>query len=110
MNIEKAKTIRKGFQVGDLVTRDGTDVHFIDSHNGCDIYEPDMLEVVCIIEPENKWIKVGEKESNLARRYQYLDQERNEYALSEAKKLLKRNAYKRIYSQSALRDKRKSIL
>jgi hypothetical protein len=53
------------FHVGDIVSRDGTDEHIVENvwRDG------QMIEVRCIKEPEDKWIEVGETESNLARRY-----------------------------------------
>jgi hypothetical protein len=71
-----------GFQPGDLVTRDGTDVHRVISTNGDDRHAPDMIEVECIKEPlgflqedgvtrDPPWAKIGQREHNLARRYSY---------------------------------------
>ncbi len=58
---------RLQFEVGDLVTRDGTDVHRV-------LYvQPDQhsMEVVCVKAPESGWCKVGDKEFNLCRRYDF---------------------------------------
>ncbi len=50
---------------GDIVTRDGTDEHLVYDINDAG----DLIDVVCIKEPNSKWIKYGETESNLTRRY-----------------------------------------
>jgi hypothetical protein len=51
--------------VGDLVSRDGTDVHRVLYVN-----EPgDMIEVECIEPPASGWCKVGEHEYNVPWRY-----------------------------------------
>lgn len=65
------------FKVGDLVSRDGTDVQRITEINEAG----DLITVVCVEEPlgfleedgtrGEPWCKVGETETNLARRYQY---------------------------------------
>lgn len=65
------------FKVGDLVSRDGTDVQRVTEINEAG----DLITVVCIEEPPGfleddgtrgePWCKVGETETNLARRYQY---------------------------------------
>jgi hypothetical protein len=55
------------FQVGDLVSRDGTDVHRVtvaDDGYGC-------ITVVCEKAPFGNWCKVGDEERNLSRRYAY---------------------------------------
>lgn len=55
------------FRVGDLVTRDGTDIHRvteIDNDYFC-------LTVECIKAPLGGWCKVGEIERNLSRRYDF---------------------------------------
>jgi len=49
--------------IGDFVTRDGTDVHFVLS------LDSDLVKVVCVVEPNDKWAKPGELENNLTRRY-----------------------------------------
>lgn len=53
------------FEVGDIVSRDGTDRHEV-------IAVPErgqMIEARCIAAPESGWCQVGDVESNLARRY-----------------------------------------
>lgn len=53
-------------KLGDLVTRDGTDIHRVieeDDGYGC-------IRVECVVAPKGGWIKVGETETNLAGRYQ----------------------------------------
>lgn len=75
-------SVGPGFQPGDIVTRDGTDVQRVVSTDGTDTYEPQMIEVECIKEPlgwlredgvtrEPPWMRKGEREINLARRYEY---------------------------------------
>lgn len=39
------------YEAGDLVTRDGTDVHRVVSHNGSDGHAPDGFTVVCVKAP-----------------------------------------------------------
>jgi len=54
------------FRVGELVTRDGTDIHRVtkaDEGYG-------SVEVVCVKAPATGWCKVGDVESNLGARYQ----------------------------------------
>lgn len=53
------------FQVGDIVTRDGTDEH--------EVIEADddlCIRVRCTKAPREPWTEVGEEEFNLARRYE----------------------------------------
>lgn len=55
------------FQVGDLVSRDGTDVQRVtkaDDGYGCII-------VVCVKAPVGGWCKVGDEEHNISRRYSF---------------------------------------
>jgi hypothetical protein len=62
------------FKLGDIVSRDGSDEHLI--------YAPvddwGNIDIVCIKEPKiyegstEPWIKIGEVESNLKRRYSFL--------------------------------------
>jgi hypothetical protein len=54
------------FRVGDLVTRDGTDVHRVISSNDDGFLN---ITVVCITAPASGWCKIGDEEANLARRY-----------------------------------------
>lgn len=59
------------FGVGDFVTRDGTNVHRVISLDGPGA---DMGEFLCVVEParwedNDPWIRPGEIESNLTRRY-----------------------------------------
>jgi hypothetical protein len=63
--------LRHLWQVGDIVTRDGTDEHEIVG------ISEDMLDLVCIKEPDDKWIAVGERDSNLTRRYSFVRRGRN---------------------------------
>jgi hypothetical protein len=55
------------FRVGDLVTREGTDLHRVlslteDSYAG---------EFECVQAPETGWCKVGDIEHNVTRRYAF---------------------------------------
>lgn len=70
--LDKATT----FRVGDLVTRDGTDLQRVIEANG------DLITVECVKEPlgwlqedgvtrDEPWCKVGDREENLARRYEH---------------------------------------
>jgi len=56
---------KEPFRVGDIVTRDGDDRQ--------EVIESDpewgTITVRCIVAPAEKWIEVGDEESNLARRY-----------------------------------------
>ncbi len=64
------------YGVGDLVTRDGTDVHKVIS------LEPDGFagEFVCVVEPalrgneETPWITLGDTQYNLCRRYSLVEE------------------------------------
>ncbi|KQO68511.1 hypothetical protein ASF22_19880 [Methylobacterium sp. Leaf87] len=57
------------YEAGDLVTRDGTDVHRVVSHNGSEGYPPDGFTVVCVKAPASGWTEVGEEEFNICSRY-----------------------------------------
>lgn len=59
------------FVVGDIVTRDGVDEHLIldTFEEGEKDYAPDLILVRCIKAPPGFWCRVGEEETNLARRY-----------------------------------------
>lgn len=55
------------FQIGDLVSRDGTDVQRVtrvDDDGHC-------ITVVCVRAPLTGWCKVGDMEDNLTRRYSF---------------------------------------
>jgi len=59
------KNMETKWKIGDIVSRDGTDEQEI-----IDIdYEWMCMTVKCIKEPKEKWIKKGETEFNLIRRY-----------------------------------------
>jgi hypothetical protein len=58
------------FKVGDIVTRDGTD-----RQNVIAVGEYNDITVECIKEPKTGWIKKGETETNLARRYALVESE-----------------------------------
>jgi hypothetical protein len=70
------------FRVGDLVTRDGTDIHRVTEADWEGGYAPDIITVVCVQEPlgflnddgsrGEPWTKVGESETNMARRYSHV--------------------------------------
>lgn len=53
------------YEPGDLVTRDGSDLHVIESID----YDYMIMTVRCIKEPDDKWIEFDETEDNLIRRY-----------------------------------------
>ena len=59
------------FRVGDVVTRDGTDLQRIS-----EISSPDLMLFVCIREPagDPPWCRVGEDEWNVPWRYSYPDE------------------------------------
>lgn len=57
------------FQVGDLVTRDGTDVQRVIKVFGADGYPPERMVVVCVKAPSGGWCMVGDEEDNLCGRY-----------------------------------------
>jgi hypothetical protein len=59
----------KLFQVGDLVTRDGTDVQRILSLGY------DTLTVECVRAPDDGWCEVGDTEFNMSRRYSFAGEE-----------------------------------
>jgi len=61
------------FEVGDLVTRDGTDVHRVADHNGSEGRAPDGMTVVCVKAPASGWTEVGEEEFNVCRRYEWVE-------------------------------------
>lgn len=54
------------FDVGDYVTRDGTDVQLVKATNGY------TGTFVCVVSPKSKWCEIGDEEDNLCRRYQKL--------------------------------------
>ena len=63
---QRDKPYVPAFEVGDVVTRDGTDEHVVVDN------DPEgwgNIKVRCIKEPSTPWIKVGEEEDNLPRRY-----------------------------------------
>ncbi|KMO10234.1 hypothetical protein [Methylobacterium platani] len=60
------------FQVGDLVTRDGADIHRVVEHNGSPGYAPDGFTVVCVSPPADGWCEVGDEEFNTCRRYEWV--------------------------------------
>lgn len=64
------------YGVGDYVTRDGTDIHIVVSLNS---ERADAGEFRCVVEPAiyggdtDPWIRKGETEFNLTRRYDPVD-------------------------------------
>lgn len=57
--------VARALHVGDMVTRDGTDIHRVtreDDGYGC-------IRVECVVAPKSGWTKVGDTEDNLAGRY-----------------------------------------
>lgn len=70
------------FRVGDIVTRDGTDRQRVIETDAEGDHAPFTITVECIKEPVveycdgtfgEPWIRIGEREFNLARRYNYAD-------------------------------------
>ncbi len=61
------------FQPGDLVTRDGSDIHVVVDANGCEAFAPDGMTVRCTQAPSTPWTDVGEEEFNTCRRYEFID-------------------------------------
>lgn len=55
------------FAVGDYVTRDGTDIHRV-----VDAWGGDTIKVVCVRAPKHAWCRVGDEETNMARRYRFI--------------------------------------
>lgn len=55
--------------VGDYVSRDGTDVHLVQSLDS-DAYHGSF---VCVVRPSSGWCAVGEVEPNVCRRYSRVD-------------------------------------
>jgi hypothetical protein len=51
------------FEIGDVVSRDSSDLHLVTNSSG------DMISVVCIREPTHKWATIGETEDNTSWRY-----------------------------------------
>ncbi len=72
------------FGMGDYVTRDGTDIQFVEE------YEPGIMTVVCIVPPSDNWIQRAEVECNLPRRYSRINKHFLEFAKSEHEKLKQR--------------------
>lgn len=56
------------FQVGDIVTRDGSDRQRV-----VEVGEYNDITVECIKPPSSGWCGVGERELNLAGRYQLVE-------------------------------------
>ena len=72
-NVSSGEMDRYGnrfYEVGDLVTRDGTDIHWVVDHNGSPGHAPDGFTVVCVKAPASGWIEVSEEEFNVCRRYE----------------------------------------
>lgn len=64
MQMSESET-NKRIEIGNVVTRDGTDRHVVVAID----YDWGTLVVECITAPKTKWIKKGERESNLISRY-----------------------------------------
>jgi len=58
----------KHWQVGDIVTRDGSDEQRIDAISEC----RDLIIVTCIKAPDTPWCAIGETEENATRRYNFV--------------------------------------
>lgn len=55
------------YHVGDLVTREGTDVHRV-----IRVLAEDSIEVECVTPPSTGWCSAGDKEINLPRRFAHI--------------------------------------
>jgi len=55
------------WQVGDIVTRDGTDEHEMVAN-----VDGQVMEFRCVKAPEDGWAKVGETETDMADRYNFV--------------------------------------
>lgn len=64
--------VDRRFAVGDFVTRDGSDVHVVESIDDDDSAY-DTFTVRCVKAPASGWIDVGETEFNLMRRYRKVE-------------------------------------
>lgn len=53
------------FRKGQRITRDGTDEHVVIA-----VIDDITIEVECVVAPTTGWCKVGERDTNLARRYE----------------------------------------
>lgn len=54
------------FQPGDLVTRDGSDVQRV-----IRMIADDTIEIECVKASAHGWCRIGEREINMARRYEF---------------------------------------
>lgn len=102
---EQRKIPRDGYgnrfyEVGDLVTRDSTDVHRVVDHNGSDGHAPDGMTVVCIKAPSQPWTEVGEEEFNTCRRYSPVGEEDEGPVISLADAL---TAQRRLFDDLRIR-------
>ncbi len=79
-------------QIGDVVSRDGTDEHLVYHVNDAG----DLIGVVCIKEPSSDWTKIGETERNLTRRYSFINKMVNwEDKISEILNMVDLDSYDR---------------
>ena len=82
------------FKAGDIVTRDGSDLHLVTRADDGD----GSITVVCIKEPNTGWMNVGESEDNLSGRYHFAGSDRILEVTSEIARL--RAALKDIQAKS----------
>ena len=73
------------FKQGDYVTRDGTDIHYVEKYDS----QWRTLRAVCIIAPSTDWAKPGEMEDNMIDRYCRCNRHFLTFAKAEHKKLKK---------------------
>jgi hypothetical protein len=71
------------FGVGDFVSRDGSDIHYVEGMNEAG----DLVDVVCIVAPSSDWTEPGQWESNLFRRYSRINRHLLPFARSEHSRL-----------------------
>lgn len=63
----------KSFDVGDYVSRDGTDIHEILSLTD----DKESGEFKCVKAPDTPWIAVGETEYNMSWNYTLIEKRKN---------------------------------
>jgi len=73
------------FGEGDYVTRDGSDIHFVEKYDD----NWGNMRVVCIIAPSTDWTKPGEYEDNLVTKYCRCNRHFLPFAKKEHEKLKK---------------------
>jgi hypothetical protein len=71
------------YDTGDYVSRDGTDIHYVEEGNS----RASLITAVCIIPPAADWIKAGEVERNIPQRYCRINKHMVQIAKREYEKL-----------------------